>query len=397
VTRTTLSKSQKTKRTRVTKAKILKQSDLEIKENLPLPPPFDRFESKHQPHLATPLLPPELPFDPARGLPNPLETFSLFFSDDILEHLVENTNLYAFEKRTNPPPPESLATQDTPSPSHHHDNPRPWYDLTIGEIKIFVGIQIYMGVYRYPAIEDYWTNTAKHSPMSRMSCNRYQQIKRYFYISPPGVHLERKDWWKKMEPLASYLRERFSKYYLPASDLAFDEMMVLFKGRSAHTIKMKNKPIDEGYKIYAMCEHGYTYLFLFNSGGVGNEESDFTSRTTPFTQISPSESLALFNFENKVLDETRYRAASTGFSSTSQAVCHLVFALPYQQYRFTIYMDNYFTSIPLFRHLRNYGIGAVGTTRPHQQKKVMHQVRQGCAQTQNKKFLHPVHPMRLAQ
>jgi hypothetical protein len=33
----------------------------------------------------------------------------------------------------------------------------------------------------------------------------------------------------------------------------------------------------------------------------------------------------------------------------------------------------------------------------HQQKKVMRQVRQGCARTQNKKFLRPVHPMRLAQ
>ena len=31
---------------------------------------------------------------------------------------------------------------------------------------------------------------------------------------------------------------------------------------------------------------------------------------------------------------------------------------------FTIYLDNYFTSIPLFRKLRSLNIGAYGTTRP---------------------------------
>jgi hypothetical protein len=33
----------------------------------------------------------------------------------------------------------------------------------------------------------------------------------------------------------------------------------------------------------------------------------------------------------------------------------------------TIYMDNYFTSVPLFESLRRLEYGAVGTTRPHDQ------------------------------
>lgn len=36
--------------------------------------------------------------------------------------------------------------------------------------------------------------------------------------------------------------------------------------------------------------------------------------------------------------------------------------LPYIQYRFDIYMDNYFTNIPSFAYLRSIGIGACGTT-----------------------------------
>ena len=48
---------------------------------------------------------------------------------------------------------------------------------------------------------------------------------------------------------------------------------------------------------------------------------------------------------------------------TAQAVCHLVFSLPFESYQFNIYMDNDFTSILLFRHLRDHRIGAAGTTR----------------------------------
>jgi hypothetical protein len=31
--------------------------------------------------------------------------------------------------------------------------------------------------------------------------------------------------------------------------ISFDEMMVLFAGKSKHTLKMKNKLIKEGFKI----------------------------------------------------------------------------------------------------------------------------------------------------
>jgi hypothetical protein len=42
-------------------------------------------------------------------------------------------------------------------------------------------------------------------------------------------------------------------------NVSFDEMMVPFSGRSKHTLKMKNKPILEGFKIWALCDHGYLW------------------------------------------------------------------------------------------------------------------------------------------
>ena len=44
---------------------------------------------------------------------------------------------------------------------------------------------------------------------------------------------------------------------MPSLNVAVDEMMEAFTGRSAHTIKMSNKPIGEGYKTWAIADRGY--------------------------------------------------------------------------------------------------------------------------------------------
>ena len=68
------------------------------------------------------------------------------------------------------------------------------------------------------------------------------------------------NWWCKIEPLASPLPARFQAQFQPSSNVLFDEMMLLCKGRSADRIKMPGKPIDKGYKIYALCNQGYKSL-----------------------------------------------------------------------------------------------------------------------------------------
>ncbi|PKB97419.1 hypothetical protein RhiirA5_301800, partial [Rhizophagus irregularis] len=51
----------------------------------------------------------------------------------------------------------------------------------------------------------------------------------------------------------------------PSSNLLVDEMITRFSGRSAYTIRIKNKPMPEGYKILFFCDTGYTYIFIFTS------------------------------------------------------------------------------------------------------------------------------------
>jgi hypothetical protein len=46
-------------------------------------------------------------------------------------------------------------------------------------------------------------------------------------------------------------------------------MMEAFTGRSAHTVKISNKPKSEGFKIWAVAGHGYVWHFILHSGVEG--------------------------------------------------------------------------------------------------------------------------------
>ena len=96
---------------------------------------------------------------------------------------------------------------------------------------------------------------------------------------------------------------------------------------------MKNKPTPEGYKIFSLCDAGYTYTFMF------------TSQVEKNTEI---ESVVRLN-------------------ETGHLVWHLVKQLPHSK-TFHVYMDNYFSNIPLFKYMCDNDIGACGTVHTNSAK-----------------------------
>src|SRR5271155_4280459 len=94
---------------------------------------------------------------------------------------------------------------------------------------------------------------------------------------------------------------------------------------------MPNKPITQGYKIYGIADYGYLYNFLWSSREKGLQ--DFLLRP--------------------------------GLTKTGCLVRNLALSLPRRH--LAIYMDNYFTSVPLFTELQAYNFGAVGITRLHKE------------------------------
>lgn len=68
-----------------------------------------------------------------------------------------------------------------------------------------------------------------------------------------------------MEPIANEIRQNCQRLWSPGSHLAIDEAMIAFRGRSHHKIKLPNKPIKEGFKIWGIGDSGYIYDWLWHS------------------------------------------------------------------------------------------------------------------------------------
>ena len=269
--------------------------------------------------------------------------FQLLWQDSDWENLVKQTNAYA----------KKIRKKDDDD-----QQPRPmgrrWKPVSKPEMKAFVAITIVMGVHRVRDYSDVWRKEMKiklgmkkgkafgvsgfgslrwRIPLfysSALPKNRYTAIKRYLHISDPDNTYTDAEWFKKVEPLNSTIRRRFQEVVVPASDVTVDEMMIRFHGRSKHSVRMPKKPIKQGFKIFAICQRGYTYNWLFHSRINGTAELDFT----------------------------------TQFAATQSVVYQLALSLPHDQgYHFNVYMDNLFTTVPLLSALRDAGIAGTGTAR----------------------------------
>ena len=86
-----------------------------------------------------------------------------------------------------------------------------------------------------------------------MGQKRWEQLKRFFYISPPPPEGVKRQVFKKIKPLTTPLGKAFRKYVIPRSMVSFDEMMVRFTGRSTAIIKLPGKPVPKGFKIISLC------------------------------------------------------------------------------------------------------------------------------------------------
>jgi hypothetical protein len=268
-------------------------------------------DHEHQPSFQPDI---EIPED------TPLRFFSLFFDQEVvLPMLAQNTNDYA----------------------KHHGPGGPgmqrWKYTTVARLMVFLGLIIYMGVFRSAQVTDYWSNDPRmpirNIARGKMGPKEFEQLKPYFHVSVPYTSLSQKDWMKKLEPLSTILQEHFKRYMLIASMTSIDEEMIRFVGRLPYTPIIKGKLIPKGYKTIALCERGYTWDFVF------------TSRVDSFTGLHPVHMFGLH------------------LSATSQGLLQMCLSLPYEQYQFVFFCDNYFSNIPLFHVLRRYKISACRTTR----------------------------------
>ncbi len=296
------------------------------------------------PREPQPVYPPDIDCD------SPYALFSLFWDEKMWQILATNTNQYAIRQGAVPRGRTSGARSHSDIDSL---NQRTWWATNPDELKVFVGTLIYIGIHPEGETAEYWNkdllNGPNHTPALWITLERFTQLQRFLHCSPVKDNEEpplsdqldrmtaserretNQQWWRKLEPIISMFRSNCSSHWIPGKNVSIDEMMIKFYGRSKHTLKMVNKPIKQGFKMWALCDRGYLFYFMFHSR---------------FFKIGELKKHVLL-------------------TDTQSIVYQLAVELPPlpDGQTYTIYLDNLFTSTQLFRELKVVGIGACGTTR----------------------------------
>ena len=278
--------------------------------------------------------------DPITNLParsdsfqaTPRQIFRLLFKDEYYSLLADNTNRYALLRREQ----EKV-----------FDAARAWTDCSVGEMKIFIGILLYMGAKHSDSIEEYWS-TARIDGLlpivvDNMSRIRWQQIRRFLHVSNPLQDEEDKTskndspWYYKNLPIVQEISEQWLRYRTPGSRVAVDEVMIKCEGRTKDNTMQPNKPIKKGYKLFALAERGYCYGYSYYSANQKSGSKTGVHGLRKLKELSITGTIVV-DLLTRLLPE--YRTAG-----------------------YNIFLDNYFTTLPLALYLKNLGIAVTGTAK----------------------------------
>ena len=151
---------------------------------------------------------------------SPSEIFELFFTPAIMQDIVNESNRYAKQMMGD-------------------DKYQEWTPMTVPELKAYFGFCILMGITKLPAIDDYWKKDPllHYDPIaSRITRERFRDIRRYLHFvdntTLPTSGSAGRDRLAKIRPLITDITTKCQQLYNPHQDVAVDEAMIKFQGRS---------------------------------------------------------------------------------------------------------------------------------------------------------------------
>ena len=210
--------------------------------------------------------PPDFPFtaDPgfkvqSAGWSNVSQLIDLYFTDDFIELLVAQTNLYCNQ---------CMSSRRIRCNSRL----RAWKDTTSTEMRVFLGLLLHMGTVNLPTLEHYWKKDDLYSmPLFNgiMSRNRFQLILRHLHFTnneeDDGTPLY------KLQSVLDHFNTVMSEIYTPNVNICIDESMMLWRGRLVFRQYIKNKKHKYGVKLYKLCESNGIVIKIRIYTGKNNE------------------------------------------------------------------------------------------------------------------------------
>lgn len=250
---------------------------------------------------------------------NELAFYKLFLSDEVINMMVLQTDLYANQQIILGVTNESITK---------NSRLNAWVDTNANEIHMFIALVMWMGLDRKPSLKDYWrknplyvNNISKH-----MSRNRFELLLRMFYLAnneecPPNDCLH------KIQSLIDILNSKFQRAMIPEENICIDETMIPFRGKLSFRQYLKGKRHKFGMKLFKIClAHGFTYRVKIYCG-------------KEHVVGQPVAERIVLEMINPLLDNGR-----------------------------TLFVDNWYTSVDLAEKLQMRSTHLVGTLRKNRKK-----------------------------
>lgn len=263
----------------------------------------------------TPFQTPDVPFtgmiEPAaQRLKTPFQYFKDMITDDMIEHIQTQTNIYSMQKEGKV------------------------IGATSKEIEIFIGIYLRMGLVQAYSVRAYWAAFTRYAPVAdSMGRDRFMKLATCIHFDDNTKVTEeekRKDKIWKIRPWLDHLQRSFEKI-IPEEHQAVDEIVIAFKGHSGLKQYLRLKPKKWGFKMWARC----------GSSGIV--------------------------YQMDVYQGANPQKVKTPLGVGGEVVLQMTSKLA-EGKNFKIFADNFFTNLALVKALKEKGMWFIGTVRVNRLK-----------------------------
>lgn len=182
----------------------------------------------------------------------PIDYFSLFFNNDFLQYICDETNHFANKRKSEALSPRSRL--------------RKWNDITVDVLKAFLGTIINMGLIPLHSIETYFSTTWTNRIPFFSNVFSKDEFLNIFW----NIHFNHADEQQKrkpgflIRPIVDHMKSKCQLFYQPRNNVAVDESTISFKGKVSFRVYNPQKPVKFGMKVFVLsdCQNGYIYNFI---------------------------------------------------------------------------------------------------------------------------------------
>ncbi|XP_017778000.1 PREDICTED: piggyBac transposable element-derived protein 4-like [Nicrophorus vespilloides] len=178
----------------------------------------------------------------------PIDFFKLFFTDELINKLVEETNGYANEK---------IAEKHLSK----HSIWLKWTDVTTKEMSAFLGVVLNMGTITLSNLKEYWS-TENNSRIPYFAevfrRDRFLQIFWMLQVNRNARHATSRK--QKISYYLEYIDNKCRENFVSGKQLSVDEAVVKYNGRMTFIKYNPKKPTKCGIRMYVLLDANVGYI-----------------------------------------------------------------------------------------------------------------------------------------